>query len=140
VEYLLLLRPVELEPAPGVPVASVPLEGAESAQESRLALQGLDRHHSIEEIGDARRAGAGKHLFRDIGEHRAAVVVEKARNVFPPARNLQGALEGRGMRRRDGGETGRKAAENVTAPNPRGGRAGIAVRCHGLGSEKARVL
>ena len=130
-ENLLLLGLVDLEPASGMPVASFPLEGAERAQEAGLVLDGLDGHHPIQELRDACGAGAGNELFREAGEHRAPMVVEKARELLLlPARALRCALEGCGTRRRyRSGEAGRKALQDITAPDPGGRLSRFLVRC-----------
>jgi hypothetical protein len=116
----LLLGLVNLEPASGMPVARFPLEGSERAQESPLVLERLDGHHAVDELGDACGAGAGNELFRETGEHRATVVVEKAREwLLLPARVLRSRRESRGTRRRHrSGEAGGKALQNVPSPYP----------------------
>jgi hypothetical protein len=115
-----------------VPVASFPLEGAERAQELPLVLNRLDSHHAIEDLGDACGAGAGNDLFGDAGEHRATVVIEKARVfLLLPARVLRRVHGSRGARgRHRSREPGSEALQNIAAPDPGGWLTGFRVHCH----------
>jgi hypothetical protein len=120
-ENLDLLGFVDLEPAPGVPVASFPLEGAESAQESRPVGEGLDGHHPIEELGDPRGARAGNELIRDSSEHRKTVVVEKAKKrLHLPARLLRAPVSGGTGGGHGPRDTGGQTLEHIAATDPDG--------------------